>query len=165
MGDELGHETIMILESDDALVFVARRRRSELDAFMDEAVDPEPDGAWRDCERCHRDLTGSLTSAPGVRPREKSQNRSGVSFSVAEIKMVRRGIVEVDCALHEAQAKNSGVEVYVTLRIFSDSSEVMNAGGGEAQETVSVFRCSVILRVPSGLRHHRRIRSCAHSDA
>jgi hypothetical protein len=41
MGDELTHESFVILECDYALVFVARGRLLELHLLLDQALDPE----------------------------------------------------------------------------------------------------------------------------
>src|SRR5437868_5183107 len=50
MRDELAHESFVILERDNALVFVARRRLLKLHPLLDKSLDPEADRTGKDRE-------------------------------------------------------------------------------------------------------------------
>ena len=63
MRNELTHESVPILEGDDALILEARHRLTELDVVSDESLDPESDRARQNGKRCNRDLARTLTSA------------------------------------------------------------------------------------------------------
>jgi hypothetical protein len=43
MGNELTHETIVILEGDDAFILVARSGLLKIDLLPDQALDPKTD--------------------------------------------------------------------------------------------------------------------------
>jgi hypothetical protein len=132
MGNKLTHETIVVLEGDHALVLVAGSGLLEIDLLPNQPLDPEPDGAREYCKRGNRDLAAALSPASRVGPGEKGQDTSGIPLLVAEVKVVRCGVVEVDGAFDEPQSENSGVEVEIPLGVTRNSGDVMDASGAEA---------------------------------
>ncbi len=128
VGDQLTHESFVILERDHALVFVARNGLVELDALLDQPLDPEANGAGQDREGRYGYLTTALPPATGIRPREKSEDASRASRLVTEVEMIGCRIVEVYGALDEPEAKNAGVEVEIPLWITGYAGDVMNTG-------------------------------------
>ena len=62
-------------------------------------------------------MASSLTTSRLTRPWEERQNSSRVSYLVAEIDMIRAGVVIVDRQFDEAQPENFRVEVEGLLRI------------------------------------------------
>ena len=58
-------------------------------------------------------------------PREKGENRAGITLAVAEVEVISAGVVEVDGLLHQPQPKNAGVEIDVLLRIGGDGGNVV----------------------------------------
>jgi hypothetical protein len=132
MRDELTHESFVILEGDDALVFVSRNGLIELDALLDQPLDPEANRAGQDREGCHGNLTATLPSATGIWPRKKSEDASRTPLLVPEVEVIRSGIVEVYRTLDEPQAKNAGVEIEIPLRVTGYGGDMMNTGSPEA---------------------------------
>src|SRR5450759_4922928 len=131
MGDQLAHESFVILECDDALVLVTRNGLLELHSLLDQSLDPEADRAGKDRKRCNSDLTAALSAAMRIRPRKKSKDAAGTSRFIAEVEMIGGRIVEVHGALDEPQPEDAGVEIEISLRIARDTGNVMNAGGPE----------------------------------
>src|SRR5687767_10123789 len=132
MCDQLAHQSIVILECDDALVLVARNRLRELDLLADQPLDPETDRAGSNHERRYGNLSASLPAASRIRPREKSEDTSRAALVIAKIKVIGGGVVEVDRALDQTQAEHAGIEIEITLRVAGDPGDVMNAGRAEA---------------------------------
>src|SRR5436190_23812758 len=83
-------------------------------------------GRYRKCGRRH--LARSNDASRRVRPRKEGQDRAGRADLVAEVKVVRAGIVEVHGELDESQAEDRRVKVQVALRITGDGGDVMNPG-------------------------------------
>jgi hypothetical protein len=137
MGDQLAHESFVILERDHALVLVARSRPLEFDVLLDQPLDPEADGAGQDGEGRYGDLTTTLSSTSSIGPRKKSEGASRASLLIAEVEMIGRGIVEVYRALDEPEAEDTGVEVEIPLRIAGYAGDVMNTGSTKAHGTDS----------------------------
>jgi hypothetical protein len=132
MGNKLTHETIVVLEGDHALVLVARRGLLEFDLLSNQSLDPESYGAGKYGKRGNRNLAAALSTASRIGPREEGQDASRIPLLVAEVKVVRCGVVEVDGAFDEPQSENSGVEVEIPLRVTRNSGNVMDASGAEA---------------------------------
>src|SRR5205085_11272260 len=131
MRDQLTHEAFVVLERDDAFFVVASDRLRELDSFLDQPFDPEPDGAGKDREGCDGHLPAALPAAPCIGPGKESKNATRGPCFVAEVKMVGRRVVEIHCALDQSQAEDAGVEIEVALRVAGDAGYMMNAGGLE----------------------------------
>jgi hypothetical protein len=130
--DELTHESFVILERDYALVFVACNRLVELDAFLDQPLDPETNRAGQDREGRYGNLATTLPSATGIRPRKKGEDTSRIPLLVTEIEVIGSGIVEVYRTLDEPEAKNARVEVEIPLRVTGYTGDMMNTGSPEA---------------------------------
>src|SRR6059058_6127052 len=116
MRDQLTHEAFVVLERDDAFFVVASDRLRELDSFLDQPFNPEPDGAGKDREGCDGHLPAALSAAPCIGPGKESKNATRSPRFVAEVKMVGRRIVEIHGALDQSQAEDAGVEIEIALR-------------------------------------------------
>jgi hypothetical protein len=76
-----------------------------------------------------------------------------MSGLIAEVKVIGRGVVEVDRSLDEPQAKDSGVEVEIALRVAGDTGDMMNTGGPETHRPDSClasFRRLALIRAGAG---------------
>src|SRR6185295_1039918 len=136
MGDELTHESFVVLEGDDALVVIASGRLLEFDPLFDQSLDPEPDGAGENRKRSDRDLSAALPAAAGIGPGKEGENAARTSRLVAEIEVIGRGIVEVDGALDQPQPEDPGVEIEISLGIAGDAGYVVDAGGSESHRAI-----------------------------
>src|ERR1700739_698596 len=76
--------------------------------------------------RCH-DLPVTAGAAPGAGPGEESQQRPRISDSVAKIKMVAGGIIEIDCPFDQTKTEQAGIEIQVTLGISRDRGNMMDS--------------------------------------
>src|SRR2546423_5345130 len=141
MSDQLAHEALVILERDDALVFVTCNRLLELDALLDEALDPESERSGSDGKRRDSNLAAALTAATRVRPGKERQNCTRTAGLVAEIEVIGRRVVEVDGAFDEPEAENSGVEIEISLRVAGDTGDVMDTRSPESHRVVVRARC------------------------
>jgi hypothetical protein len=114
--------------------------------ISDESLDPEPDRAGKDGERCDGNLSRTLTSATCVRPRKEGHDTSGGALRIAEIEVVRRGIVEIDRSLDEPQAEDAGIEVEIALGVARDSRDMMDAGSCKSHGKEDIRVSTEVLR-------------------
>src|SRR6266404_5757604 len=103
MGHELAHESLVILERDDALVFVTRNGLLELNSLLDESLDPEADGAGKNRERGDGYLAAALSSPACIRPRKESENAARSSCYIAVVEVIGSRVVEVYGALDQPE--------------------------------------------------------------
>src|SRR5215204_1987977 len=125
---ELYAQAVGVFEGEDS-VPEAVARFLEADAVLKEALRPVAQRGSGDGERGHDELASPDTSPRRVRPREEGHDRTRATRAVAVVEMVGLGIVEVDGLLDQAQAKDAGVEVHVTLRLARDGGYVVDSGG------------------------------------
>ena len=126
MRDQLAEESVGVLEGDDALFIEAGLRVLELDAMLDEPLDPETHGARQNGEGRDRNLSVALAAPSGTGPWKESQNRSRIALTISKVEMVSRGIVEIHGSLDEPHAEDAGIEVEILLGVAGDRRDVMN---------------------------------------
>ena len=120
-------QRILVIE-DDRSVRKALKRLLEPHGYrLFESLKPIPNRVRWNCECCCFDLTCPANSASHSRPRKKCQDCSGRATPVAEIKMVRSGIIKIHRALDETQTEKANVKIQIPLRIARDRSDVMKA--------------------------------------
>ena len=144
MGDELAHESVVVLECDHTLVFVACDRLVELDLLLDQSLDPEADGAGQDRKGSYGYLPSALSPAASIRPGEERENASRIALLITEVEVIGRRVVEVYGTLDEPEPENAGVEVEIPLRVTGYASDMVNTGCTETHRPDS---CLVFLRI------------------
>lgn len=132
MRDELAHESVMVLEGDDALILIPGSGLRELDLLPYQPLYPETDGAWEYRERGNGDLATALSSSPRVRPGKERKNAPRAPLLIAEVEMIGGRVVEVYGTLDEPEAEDAGVEIEISLGIARDTGDVVNTGSAEA---------------------------------
>src|SRR6267143_3202045 len=132
MRDELAHESVVVLESDDALILIPGSRLRELDLLSDQSFDPEADRAGKYRERGDSYLASALSSSPRIRPGEESENAPRTSLLFTEVEVIGGRVVEVYGTLDEPEPEDAGVEIEIPLGIARDTGDVMNTGSAEA---------------------------------
>src|SRR5262249_5209916 len=96
--------------------------------FVLQALKPVGGRAFWNCE-CHSiDLACAANSASRARPREKGHNCARGAARIAEIKMVRAGIIEIHRALDETQSEHASVKIQIALWITGNCGDVMKSG-------------------------------------
>src|SRR3990170_5328622 len=96
VGNELPHQSVVVLERDDTLVLVTRDGLSELHLLTDHPLDPESNRAGPNDEGDYRDLPAALSSPARIGPGEEGEDAPWASEVVTEVEMVGGGIVEID---------------------------------------------------------------------
>jgi len=137
MRDELAHESVVVLESDDALILIPGSRLRELDLLSDQSFDPEADRAGKYRERGDSYLASTLSSSPRIRPGEESENAPWVSLLITEVEVIGGRVVEVYGTLDEPEPEDAGVEIEIPLGIARDTGDVVNTGSAEAHRVDS----------------------------
>jgi hypothetical protein len=132
MRDELAHESVVVLEGDNALTLIPSNRLRELDLLRYQPFYPETDGAGEYRERCDGYLPAALSSSPSIRPGKERKNAPRISRLITEIEVIRGRVVEVYGTLDEPKAEDSGVEIEISLGIARDTGDVVNTGSAEA---------------------------------
>jgi len=124
--DQFNHKSIRIKQSN---YFFSETRRRFLGRYMllFQALKPIPNRIRWNCECCRFDLTSAANPASRSRPRKKRQDCSGCAASIAEVKMVRSRIVEIDSTFDEPQPKQPNIKIEVPLRIARDRRDVMKS--------------------------------------
>jgi hypothetical protein len=144
MRDELAHESVVVLEGDDALIIITGGRLGELDLFPYQSFDPEPDGAGEYRERRDGYLTAPLSPSTRIRPGKERKDTPRTSLLIAEVEVIGGRVVEVYGTLDEPKAEDSGVEIEISLGIAGDTGNVVNTGSAEGHRIDS---CLASLRV------------------
>jgi hypothetical protein len=62
-----------------------------------------------------------------ARPRKKRQDRAWRRVRVAEVEVIRPGIVEIDRAFDQREAEHFQIKVQAVLRVGRDGRDVMKA--------------------------------------
>jgi hypothetical protein len=137
MRDELAHESVAVLEGDDALILVAGSRLRELDLLSDQSFDPETDRAWEYRERGDSYLASALSSPPRVRPGKKRKNAPRAPLLITKVKMIGGRVVEVYGTLYEPETEDAGIEIEISLGITRDTGDMVDTGSAEAHRTDS----------------------------
>ena len=132
MRDELAHESVVVLEGDDALILITGSGLRELDLLPYQPFYPETDGAREYGERGDGDLASALSPSPRIRPRKERKNAPRTPLLITEVKMIGSRVVEVYGTLYEPEAEDSGVEIEIPLGIARDTGDVVNTGSAEA---------------------------------
>jgi hypothetical protein len=137
MGNELAHESVVVLESDNALTLITSNRLRELDLLRYQPLYPEADGAGKYGERSDGDLASALSSSPRVRPGKERKNAPRTPLLITKVKMVRGRVVEIYGTLYEPEAEDAGIEIEISLGITRDTGDVVDTGSAEAHRTDS----------------------------
>src|SRR5580698_2834329 len=85
------------------LFFKSLSCRFHWDTPINQPLPPIFERRLRHAESCACDFAGARQSPRCIGPWEKSENRPRRTRVIAEIKVVRPGIVEIDCALDKTQ--------------------------------------------------------------
>ena len=112
-------------------------------ALLDEAVGPEADRVLRHPERRLLRLADADPPGRHMLPGEEGQDGAGPPGLIAEIEVVRAGIIEVHSLLDEPQTERMGVEIEVAARVARDSGDVVDAvlAHGDALHGLRQSRC------------------------
>src|ERR1051325_5253068 len=121
--DQFQHQPIWIGQSNH--VFTKSRKFFGGDMLLLETFQPITSRVRRNHKRRRFNLAGAATPATRPWPWKKRHDRSRRPPVVAEIEMIRSGIVEVDCAFDETQSKESDVEIKVSLRIARNRGDMV----------------------------------------
>src|SRR6202171_1702060 len=132
MRDELTHEPVVVLERDDALLFIAGSRLRKLDLLPYQPLYPETDRAGEYREGGDGYLASTLPSSRCVRPGKESKNATRTPLLITEVKVIGGRVVEVYRTLDEPEPEDAGVEIEIPLGIARDTGDVMNTGSAEA---------------------------------
>src|SRR6202171_5959913 len=132
MRDQLTHETVVVLEGDDALVLITGGRLRKLDLLPYQPFNPETDGAGEYREGGDGYLASALSPSPRIRPGKESKNAARSPLLISEVEVVGGRVVEVYRTLDEAETEDTGVEIEIPLGIARDTGDVMNTGSAEA---------------------------------
>jgi hypothetical protein len=154
MCDELAHESVVVLEGNDALVFIAGSRLRELYLLPYQPFYPETDGAGEYSEGGDGHLASALSSSPRIGPGEESKNAPWIALLITEVEVIGGRVVEVYRTLDEAETEDAGVEIEIPLGIARDTGDVVNTGSAEAHRTDSCLVSSGDL-VLAGTRRGR----------
>src|SRR6266480_7139731 len=105
-------------------------------------------------KRCCFDLARAANSTSHSWPRKKCQDCSGRAAPIAEIKMVRSGIIKIHRALHESQTEKPDIKIQIPLRIARDRSDVMKSRDFTVHQDGDDFRLMArrFCRVRTSLR-------------
>jgi len=133
VSDQLAHESFVILERDDALVFVTGNRLLELNALLDESLDPESECTGADRKRSDGNLSAALTATTCMWPGKERQDCTRTASLVAEVEMIGRRVVEVDGSFDEPKAEDAGVEIEISLRVAGDAGYVLDPRSPKSQ--------------------------------
>jgi hypothetical protein len=101
MGNELAHESVVVLEGDDALTLIASNRLREFDLLCYESFYPEADGAGEYREGSDGNLAAALPSSPRVRPGKERKNAPRTPLLITKVKMIGGRVVEIYGTLYE----------------------------------------------------------------
>jgi hypothetical protein len=143
MRDQLAHESVVVLEGDDALVLIACSRLRELHLLPYQPFYPKTDGAGEYRERSDSYLASALSASPRIRPGKESKNAPRIPLVITEVEVIGGRVVEVYGTLDEPETEDAGVEVEIPLGIARDTGDVVNTGSAEAHRIDS---CLAILR-------------------
>src|ERR1700738_1420334 len=139
MSDELAHEPVVVLESDDAFILITGSRLRELDLFSDQSFDPETDRAGEYRERGDGWLASALSSASPIRSGKERKNPTLIPPRITEVEVRGGRSVQVYGTLDEPEPQNTGVEIEIPLGIACDTGDVVNTGSAEAHRVDSCF--------------------------
>ena len=126
--DQFQHQPVRIAEGEHRrAVAEARLRAFGRDLVPQQPLHPVADASPRHREARFRCLAGAVPALVRAEVGEEGEDGAGRAGAVAVVEMVGAGIVEIDRALHEAQAERAGVEVEVALRVGGDGRDVVDA--------------------------------------
>ncbi|MNR23975.1 hypothetical protein D3C85_1410290 [compost metagenome] len=77
----------------------------------------------------YTDLTSADLSLISIRPREKRNNRARLPAVIAEIKVIRTRIIEINRLFDQTKSKYPRVKIHVLLRMPDNRRDMMNTHG------------------------------------
>ncbi|MNI41536.1 hypothetical protein D3C73_957920 [compost metagenome] len=117
---------------------------------------PEAQRAFRHRISGYADLPAADTAFASGSPREEGNNGTWSTRFIPEIEMVHLRDIKIDRLFNQSQAKNSGIEISVALRVLYKSGNMVNPCGLKCHEFHLLKVCEQSFLVSHRTNSHRK---------